>query len=141
MDLQELVGAVAAVANVEPNLAQETLAEEENDANAAVFLSLKKRQEEAKLVAVQGGRQGKAQHNPAIPAVLELWVVSPSLTLSGSGSGSSSSSSSSSRARSTTTRRRSARELPATRRSRNPRAIPWARVPGGALEGGQCTYR
>jgi hypothetical protein len=35
----------------------------------------------------------------------------------------------------------SARELPATRRWPNPRAIPWARVRGGALDGGQCTYR
>jgi hypothetical protein len=65
--------------------------------------------------------------------------VPPSLTLLGSGSGGSSSSSSSSTwARSTTTPRRrrcSARELPATRRWPNPRA----RLPGGALDGGQCT--
>jgi hypothetical protein len=40
MDQQELVGEMAAVANVEPNLAQEALAEEENDANAAVLLLL-----------------------------------------------------------------------------------------------------
>jgi hypothetical protein len=122
MDQQELVGAVAAEANVEPHLAQEALAEKENDANAAVSLLLK-RQEEAEFAAVQEGK-----------AVLQ-----------GSGSGSSSSSSSSSsRARSTNTRRRmkcSASELPATRRWPNPRAILRARVAGGALDGGQCTYR
>jgi hypothetical protein len=33
MSQQELVGAVAAAANVEPHLAQEALAEEKNDAN------------------------------------------------------------------------------------------------------------
>jgi hypothetical protein len=54
--------------------------------------------------------------------------------------------SNSSQARTATTRRRmrcSARELPVTRRWPNPRAIPRARVPGGALDGehsGQCTY-
>jgi hypothetical protein len=46
MNQQELVGAVAPAANVEPHLAQEALAEEKNDANAAVSLLLK-RQEEA----------------------------------------------------------------------------------------------
>jgi hypothetical protein len=68
MDLQELVCVVAAAANVEPHLAQEVLAEENNDANAAVPLLLK-RQEEAKAVAVleskagQGAAlQGKARH-------------------------------------------------------------------------------
>jgi hypothetical protein len=60
MDHQELVGAVAAAANVEPHLAQAAVAEEKNDANAAV--SLLKRQEEAELVAVQEARQGKAEH-------------------------------------------------------------------------------
>jgi hypothetical protein len=73
MDQQELVGAVAAAANVEPHLAQKTLAEEKNDANAAVSLLLLKRQEEAALVAVQEGKAGqarKAQHNPARPAVM-----------------------------------------------------------------------
>jgi hypothetical protein len=141
MDQQELVGAVAAAANVEPRLAQEALAEEENDANAAVSLLLT-RQEEAELVAVQEGKagQGAAQPRNTVPAVLELWVVPPSLTLPGSGSGSSSSrSSSSSRARSTTTRRRMrciARELSATRRWPNPRAISRVRVPEGALDGG-----
>jgi hypothetical protein len=39
MDQQELVGAVAAAANVEPHLAQEALAEEKNDANARSFCS------------------------------------------------------------------------------------------------------
>jgi hypothetical protein len=86
MNQQELVGAVAAAANVEPHLAQEALAEEKNDANAAVSLLLK-RQEEAELVAMQEGKAEQAQHNPAIPAVLELWVVPPSLTLPGSCSG------------------------------------------------------
>jgi hypothetical protein len=46
MDQQELVGAVAAAANVEPHLAQEALAEEKNGADAAVLLLLE-RQEEA----------------------------------------------------------------------------------------------
>jgi hypothetical protein len=139
MNQQGLVGAVAAAANVEPHLAQNALAEEKNDANDAVFLSMK-RQEEADLVAVQKGKAGQGAAQPAIPALPELWAVPPSLTLQGScsGGGGGSSSSSSSRARSTTTRRRmrcSARELPATRRWPNPRAIPRARVQGGALDG------
>jgi hypothetical protein len=46
----------------------------------------------ARAAAVQECKaQGKAHHNPAKPAVLELWVVPPCLKLSGSGSGSSSS--------------------------------------------------
>jgi transcription initiation factor TFIID subunit TAF12 len=60
---QELVGTVAAVANVEAHLAQEALAEEKNDANAAVFLLLK-RQEEAELVAVQEGKAGQGAAQP-----------------------------------------------------------------------------
>jgi uncharacterized protein YjaZ len=63
MDQQELVGAVAAAANVEPHLAQEALAEEKNDANAAVSLLLK-RQEEAELVAVQEGKAGQGAAQP-----------------------------------------------------------------------------
>jgi hypothetical protein len=54
LHLQELVGAAAvAAANVEPHLAQE-----KNDANAAVSLLLE-RQEEAELVAVQEGKAGQ----------------------------------------------------------------------------------
>ena len=63
MNQQELVGAVAAAANVEPHLAQEALAEEKNDANDAVFLLLK-RQEEAELVAVQEGKAGQGAAQP-----------------------------------------------------------------------------
>jgi hypothetical protein len=63
MDQQELVGAVAAAVNVEPHLAQEALAEEKNDANAAVF-TLHKRQEEAELVAVQEGMAGQGAAQP-----------------------------------------------------------------------------
>ena len=63
MNQQELVGAVAAAANVEPHLAQDALAEEKNDANDAVFLLLK-RQEEAELVAVQEGKAGQGAAQP-----------------------------------------------------------------------------
>jgi hypothetical protein len=57
MDQQELVGAVAAAANIEPHLAQEALTEEKNDANSAVSLLLG-RQEGAELVAVREGKAG-----------------------------------------------------------------------------------
>jgi hypothetical protein len=45
------------------------------------------KREEAEAVAVRedkAGAQGNAQRNRAKPAVLELWVVPPSLTLPGS---------------------------------------------------------
>jgi hypothetical protein len=65
MNQQELVGAVAAAANVDPHLAQEALAEEKNDANDAVFLLFNfNRQEEAELVAVQEGRAGQGAAQP-----------------------------------------------------------------------------
>jgi hypothetical protein len=64
MDLRALLGVVAAAASVEPNRAnesQEMLAEEENDANAA-FLLLLKRQEEAQATA---GRECKSGQGAA----------------------------------------------------------------------------
>jgi hypothetical protein len=144
IDQQELVGAVEAAANVGPHLAQEALAEEKNDANAAVFLLLK-RQEEAELVAVQEGKAGQGAAQPrntssagALGRAAKPHTAGQRQRQQQQHSGSSSSRSS--LARSTTTRRRmrcSVRELPATRRWPNPRA----RVPGGALDGGQCTYR
>jgi hypothetical protein len=59
-------------ADVERNVAQEALAEEENDANAAVFLLLK-RQEEAKAVAVEEGRAGARARRSTSPQYQQCW--------------------------------------------------------------------
>jgi hypothetical protein len=151
VDLQELVATVASVAGVEPYLVQEALAEEENDAgqrcgltvaqkegrgrgsrsaHAAVFLLLK-RQEEAEAVAVQEGKawQGAAQPRKISSAGAVGRAVKPHIvgqrqlqqqqqqsgkvgaqSLAGQRMGCST------------------RELPATRRWPNPRAIPRAKV-------------
>jgi hypothetical protein len=147
MDQQELVGVVEAAANVEPHLAQEALAEK-NDANAAVFL-LPKRQEEAKLVAVQEGKAGQGAAQPrntssagavgraAKPHTAGQLQRRKQQQQQQQQSGKEPNHSQADEVRC------SARELPATRRWSNPRAIPRARIREGhsAPTMSRCTAR
>jgi hypothetical protein len=144
MNQQELVGAVAAAANVEPHLAQEALAEEKDDANDVVFLLLK-RQEEAKLVAVQEGKAGQGAAQPRNTS--SAGAVGRAAKPHTAGQLQRRQQQQQQQQQSGKKHNHSqAHEMQRPRASGNPpmakpKGNPRARVPGGALDGGQCTYR